>query len=68
MSPPPLSRYGCLWLVLGLIFGAIAWFVWRKPWLSVTAGAILGFAGLVALVALSKPPPSPGRGPDDPRA
>ena len=67
MSPPPLRRYGCVWLLLGLAFGTIAWFLWRKPWVSAAAGAVLGFIGLVVLVALSNPPPSPGRAPDDPR-
>lgn len=67
MSPPPLSRYGCLWLILGLVFGTIAWFVWKRTWIAVGAGAVLGFVGLVVLVALSQPPRSPGLGSDDPR-
>ncbi|HEX7901229.1 MAG TPA: hypothetical protein VF950_25955 [Planctomycetota bacterium] len=67
MSRPPFRVYGCLWLILGLAFGSIAWFLWHRTWLAVGVGAVLGFVGLVVLVALGKPPPSPGRGPDDPR-
>lgn len=67
MSPPPVKAYGCLWLVLGLAFGGGAWLLWHRTWLAVTAGVVLGFAGLVAAVALTPPPRSPGLGPDDPR-
>ena len=69
MSPPPFRAYAGTWLILGLLFGGLAWWLWRRPWIAVTAGVGLGFAGLVALVAVGGGrTPEPGRrGPDDPR-
>ena len=67
MSPPPFRAYGVVWLLLALIFGGGAWLLWRRPWPAVGAGALLGFVGLIVLVALTPKPRSPGLGPDDPR-
>ena len=67
MSRPPLRAYGCIWLLLGLVFGGAAWLLWKRPWVAVGAGLGLGFVGLVVLIACSEPPRSPGLAPDDPR-